>query len=94
MLLSGMLPIFQNLSYKLQKRLSDVLPCPSTEVHEDKLCNTLKGMALTNDKMVHQISFLYIESNPDRLGLLSPTQEPSQTNYNNTSFTTNIAVNW
>ena len=34
---------------------------------------TLQAMALTNIKTVHQTSLLYIESNLDRLGLLSPT---------------------
>ena len=38
---------------------------------EDKLCDTLQ--IPTNIKTVHQISLLYIESNLDRLGLLSPT---------------------
>ena len=39
---------------------------------EDKLCDTLQAMAPTNVKMVNQTSLLHIESNPDRLGLLSP----------------------
>ena len=42
-------------------------------LHEDKLCNTLQAMAPTNVETVHQTSLLHIESNLDRLGLLSPT---------------------
>ena len=34
---------------------------------------TLQAMTLTNAKTVHQSSLLHIESNLDRLGLLSPT---------------------
>ena len=40
---------------------------------EDKLCDILQAMAPTNVETVHQTSMLHIESNPDRLGLLSPT---------------------
>ena len=36
---------------------------------------TLKGMTPTNIKTVHQTSLLHIESNLDRLGLLSPTHD-------------------
>ena len=36
---------------------------------------TLQAMAPTNIKMVHQTSLLYIESNLDRLELLSPTHD-------------------
>ena len=36
---------------------------------------TLQAMAPTNSKTVHQISLLNIESNLDRLGLLSPTHD-------------------
>ena len=42
-------------------------------LHEDKLCDTLQAMAPTKVKTVHQTSFFHIESNLDRLGLLSPT---------------------
>ena len=42
-------------------------------LHEDKLYDTLQAMAPTNVKTVHQTSLLHIESNLDRLGLLSPT---------------------
>ena len=35
--------------------------------------HTLQVMAPTSVKMVHQISLLHIESNPDPHGLLSPT---------------------
>ena len=42
-------------------------------VHEDKLCDTLQAMAPTNAETVHQTYFFHIESNLDRLGLLSPT---------------------
>ena len=54
--------------------------CPCTKVIksdferllEDKLCDTSKAMTPTNVKTV-QLSLLHIESNPDQLGLLSPT---------------------
>ena len=36
---------------------------------------TLQAMAPTNIKTVHQASLLHIESNLDRLGLLSPTHD-------------------
>ena len=36
---------------------------------------TLQAMASTNIKTVHQTSLLFIESNLDRLGLLSPTHD-------------------
>ena len=36
---------------------------------------TLRAMAPTNVKTVHQTSLLHIESNLDRLGLLSPTHD-------------------
>ena len=42
-------------------------------LHEDKVCDTLQAMAPTNVKTVHQTSLLHIESNLDRLGLLSST---------------------
>ena len=42
-------------------------------LHEDKLCDTSQAMAPTNIKAVDQTSLLHIESNLDRLGLLSPT---------------------
>ena len=35
----------------------------------------LQAMAPTNIKMVHQTSLLHIESNLDRLGMLSPTHD-------------------
>ena len=38
-----------------------------------KMYATLQAMAPTNVKMVHQTFLLHIESNLDRLGLLSPT---------------------
>ena len=41
--------------------------------HEDKLYNILQAMAPTNVETVHQTSLFYIESNPNQLGLLSPT---------------------
>ena len=61
--------------------------CPSNEViktdskhflalgglHEDTLCDTLQTIPPTNAKTIHQTSLLHIESNLDRLGLLSPT---------------------
>ena len=42
-------------------------------LHEDKLRDTLYEAAPTNVKMVHQTFLLHIESNIDRLRLLSPT---------------------
>ena len=84
--LSGVLPIFQNLNYTLlQRRLSDVLPNQQSHqkwfkkfqalgaLHEDKLCYILQALAPTNVETVHQTSLFHIESNLDRLGLLSPT---------------------
>ena len=48
----------------------------------------LQAMAPTNIKTVHQTSFLHIESNLDRLGMLSPThdqrsQQKKRKNYGN-----------
>ena len=40
---------------------------------ENALCHTLQGMSRSNAVTVHQPSELIITSNPDRLGLLSPT---------------------
>ena len=40
-----------------------------------KSYSTLRVMAPTNVKTVHQTSLLYMESNLDRLGLLSPTHD-------------------
>ena len=37
----------------------------------------LQAMAPTNIKTVHQTSLLHIESNLDRLGMLSPTPRPA-----------------
>ena len=43
-------------------------------LHEDKVCDIVQVMAPTNNvEMVHQTSLFHLESNPDRLGLLSPT---------------------
>ena len=68
--------------------MSDVLPIQYCKViksdsksvsgyrrvlHEDKVCDTLQGMTPIDAKTVHQTSLFHIESNPDRLGLLSPT---------------------
>ena len=44
-------------------------------LRKDKLCDNLKAMAPTDVKTVHQTSLLHIESNLDRLGLLSPTND-------------------
>ena len=53
---------------------SDTISCLALgRIHEDKVCGTLQAMVPTNIKMVHQTSVLHIESNLDRLGLLSPT---------------------
>ena len=80
-----MLPIFQNLNYKLQRRLSDVLPIQHSHqsdskrflaiggLHGDKLCDILQAMTPTSVETVRQTSLFHIESNPDRLELLSPT---------------------
>ena len=89
LLLSGVLPVtFQNLREKLQRRLmSDVLAAhlpkasKSDSKHfprytnEDKLCDTFQGVVPTNIKRLGSPDLLpsYIESNPDRFGLLSPT---------------------
>ena len=43
-------------------------------LHEDKVCDILQAMTPTNVEMVHQTSLFHVESNSDRLGLLSPTQ--------------------
>ena len=40
-----------------------------------KSYSALQAMAPTNIKTVHQTSLLYIESNLDRLGMLSPTHD-------------------
>ena len=46
---------------------------------QDNLCDILQAMAPTNVETVHQNSLFHIESNLDRLGLLSPTHgKPSQ----------------
>ena len=43
-------------------------------LHEDKLYDTLQGMLTTNAKrFIKHRSLLHIESNPDRIRLLSPT---------------------
>ena len=42
-------------------------------LHEDKSCDTFQTMVSTNVKTIHQTPLLHIESNVDRLGLLSPT---------------------
>ena len=79
--------MFHNLNYKPQRRLSDVLPNQESHqklynklstvalrgLHEDELCGILQVMASTSVETVHQISLFHIESNPDRLRLLSPT---------------------
>ena len=46
-------------------------------LHEDKFCDTLQAMApINNVKTVHQTLLLNnVESNLDRLGLLSPTHD-------------------
>ena len=44
-------------------------------LHEDKLCDTLQAKAPTNVKTDHHTSLLRIESNLDRLGLLSPIHD-------------------
>ena len=51
------------------------LPRPTGIQSATKNYATLKAMAPTNVKTVHQISLLHIESNLDRLGLLSPTHD-------------------
>ena len=42
-------------------------------LYEDKLCDILQAMAPTNVETLRQTSVFHIESNPDRLPLLSPT---------------------
>ena len=48
---------------------------PIGGLHEGKLCDTLQAMAPTNVDTVHQTSLLPIESNLDRLELLSSTHD-------------------
>ena len=84
-LLSGVLPVFWSLNTIYGE---DCLRCCLTNnlikrdskmfqaiggLHEDNLCDTLQGTAPTNVKTVNQTSLFHIESNLDRLGLLSPT---------------------
>ena len=42
-------------------------------LHEDKLCDTLQAVASINVETVYQTSLFLIESDLDRLGLMSPT---------------------
>ena len=46
---------------------------PIGGLHEDRLCDTLQATAPANVRTDRQASLLHIESNLDRLGLLSPT---------------------
>ena len=81
----GVLTLFQNLKYLLQKSLSNVLPSNVIKsdsksfltlggLHEDWFCVTLQAIDTEQCQKVHQASLLHIESNLDRLGLLlSPT---------------------
>ena len=41
--------------------------------HEDKLCDTLQALVPTNIETVNRTSLFQVESNLDKLGLLSPT---------------------
>ena len=50
---------------------------PIGGLHEDDLGITFQALARTNVKTVHQTSSLYIESNLDRLGLLSLIHDQS-----------------
>ena len=84
-LLSGVLPIFQNLNYKLRRRLSDVLPnqqchqkaykrySSSRRVTRRIVVRHFTGHDTNHVDPVHQTSLFHTESNSDRLGLLSPT---------------------
>ena len=84
-LLSGVLSVFQNLNYELRRRLSDMLPNQqihptfykryynSRRVTRRLVMRHFTGHAPTNVETVHQACLFHIESNPDRLGLLSPT---------------------
>ena len=71
---------------KKKKKKDCLMCCPINKVssvtksflaleglREDKLCDTLQAMAPTNVKTVNETCLLHIESNLDRLGLLSPT---------------------
>ena len=51
--------------------------CVDIHAYKDKLCDTLRGMAPTNVKTVHQTSLLHTASNLERIGLLSPTHAAS-----------------
>ena len=76
---------FKNLNDKLKRRLSDPLHIHQTKssqviqnvflavrgLREDKSMHTLQWHRPV--KMVHQTSSLHIESNSDRVGLLTPT---------------------
>ena len=84
---SGVLPVFQDLSYKLlqQRKLSHVLRIngiikkatqkvfrPIVDLHDNTLCDALLGMSTTiNCQTTYQTSLLYIVRNPERLLLLS-----------------------
>ena len=83
LLISEVLPVSQNLNYKIRRKLSDVLSIQQSHQNksflalgglcEDNLCDTLQEMAPSNVKTVSQTSLLHIESDLDHLGLLSPT---------------------
>ena len=44
-------------------------------LHKDNLCDILQVMSPTNVETIHQTSLFHIESNLDRLGLLSPNHD-------------------
>ena len=89
-LLSGVLPVLQNLSYKAQITRSEVLRRNNTVIksytkcilalgglHEDKLCGILHAIAPTTVEMALLTSIFHIESNPDRLGFVVAYKQPA-----------------
>ena len=62
-------------------------------LHEDKLCYILQAMAPTNVKTVHQTSLFHIESNPDRLELLSPSHNQHSQQQNGQITLQSVLIN-
>ena len=52
--------------------------CDDHTYSETLLCAILQGILPTNLQTVRRTAFLHIESDPDRLGLLSPTHVRSR----------------
>ena len=102
--MSGVLPVFENLNYKLQRGLPDklliiesdmiqyVVPS-SRRVTRRQVCDTLQALAPTNVKMINQTSLLYIESNLDQLGLLSSTHGQRSQQQNRQTTSQSVLIN-